>query len=56
MLYTIFTAFKEKIDIEKGITNEQAIKMAKDLRFEGKNVAIVSFLSFFVKHFFIYHD
>ena len=38
----IFQNFKEKIDSKIGITKDQALKMAKNLEFEGKNMEIVS--------------
>ena len=33
---------KDKIDTSKGISQEQAITMAKNLEFKGKNIEIVT--------------
>jgi succinyl-CoA synthetase beta subunit len=40
----VFQNSKEKIDSKIGITKDQALKMAKNLEFEGKNMEIVSIL------------
>ena len=35
-------SLKDKIDSSTGIKNEQALEMAKNLEFKGKNIEIVS--------------